>query len=67
MDHSLQNIRLCNKSKTISQTPVEACETWREGGRERGGGRERERGVGVGGERPIVQKASVKKEKSKRN
>jgi len=38
-----------------------------EGGREREGWRERERGMGVGGERPIVQKASVKKEKSKRN
>ena len=49
MDHSLQNIRLCNKSKTISQTPVEACETWREGGRG-GGGREGESERGVGGE-----------------
>ena len=45
MDHLLQKNGLCNKSKSISQTPVDACETWRErGGGGGGGGGERERG-----------------------
>ena len=57
MDHLLQKNGLCNKSKSISQTPVDACETWRERGG--GGGGEKEKGV-----RPIVQKASLKKNQS---
>ena len=57
MDHLLQKNGLCNKSKSISQTPVDACETWRERG---GGGGEKEKGV-----RPIVQKTSLKKSAAK--